>query len=133
MKTAKSTYYTGNSYDEKNITDLLSKLKAQFIEKNIPCYLGEIGCSRHTTDLGNACRDYYLEYFCRAAHYAGLAVTLWDNFSPGDGAEHHAYISHYDGSWMNDSEELVKTMIKAATSTDPTYTLESIYNRAPKK
>ena len=124
---------TGNSYDEKNITELLSKLKAQFIEKNIPCYLGEIGCSRHTTDLGNACRDYYLEYFCRAAHYAGLAVTLWDNFSPGDGAEHHAYISHNDGSWMNDSEELVKTMIKAATSTDPTYTLESIYNRAPSK
>ena len=123
----------GNANDEKSITTLLNKLKETFIDKNIPCYLGEIGCSIHETELGNKCRDYYLEYFCRAAHYAGLAVTLWDNHNPGAGTEHHNYFSHADGTWMNDSESLIKTMIKATTSTDPTYTLESIYNRAPKK
>lgn len=123
----------GNSYDEKNVTDLLNKLKIKFIENNIPCYLGEFGCSNHTTDKGNRCRDYYLEYFCRAAHFAGLAVTLWDNYNPGQGSEHHAFFDHNDGSWKDNNENIVKTMIKAATNTETSYTLESIYNRAPSK
>ena len=31
----------------------------------------------------------------------------------------------------NGQEQMVKTMIKAATSDDKSYTLESIYNNAP--
>ena len=41
------------------------------------------------------------------------------------------YFNHNDGTYLNDLESLVKTMIKAATSNDASYTLESIYNRAP--
>jgi hypothetical protein len=33
---------------------------------------------------------------------------------------------------MNDAEDVTKVMIKAATSTDASYTLESVYNSAPK-
>lgn len=124
----------GNSYDEKNITDLLGKLKNKFIDNNIPCYLGEYGCSIHTTELGEKCRAYYLEYFCRAAHEAGLAVTLWDNNVAKGGSESHGYFNHEDGSWAHASaESLVKTMVKAATSDDASYTLESIYAKAPGK
>lgn len=123
----------GNSYDESNITNLLSKLNQTFIMKNIPCYLGEFGCSIHKTDLGEKCRAYYLEYFCRAAYNAGLAVTLWDNNVSSGGAESHGYINHKDGSYANTSAStLMPTMIKAATSTDSEYTLESIYEKAPK-
>lgn len=46
--------------------------------------------------------------------------------------EHHGYFNHNDGTYLNGLESLVKTMIKAVTSTDTNYTLESIYNSAPK-
>ena len=57
---------------------------------------------------------------------------IWDNNSTGGGNEHHGYFNHDDGSYLNNLESLVKTMIKAATSDDASYTLESIYNNAPK-
>ena len=132
LKVKKWGHNAGNSYDEKNITDLFAKIKVAFIDKNIPVYLGEFGCSRHKTDLGNRCRDYYLEYFCRACCFYGLACCIWDNQNPGGGSEHHAYFNHADGSWCDNHEAIVKTMVKAATSNDATYTLESIYARAPK-
>lgn len=122
---------SGNANDEKNITDLFANLKKNYIDKNIPIYLGEFGCSRHTGDKANKCRDYYLEYFCRAAYSYGLAGCIWDNNVPGSGPEHHAYFNHKDGSWQDGHETIVKTMIKALTSTDKAYTLESIYNKAP--
>lgn len=105
---------------------LLNNLKEKFIDKNIPCYLGEFGCSRHSSDAVNKLRDYYLEYFCRAAHFAGLAACLWDNYNPGGGSEHHAYFNHKDGSWEDGHEAIVKKMINALTSDDASYTLESI-------
>lgn len=116
----------GSESDKSNITKVLNKLKTNFIDKDIPCYLGEFGCSLHETDAENAIRAFYLEYFCRAAHFAGLAACLWDNHNPGKGPEHHSYFSHNDGSWMENQETIVKTMIKALTSTDESYTLESI-------
>lgn len=116
----------GSDNDKKAITNLLNQLKDKFIDKDIPCYLGEFGCSRHTTDAENKIREYYLEYFCRAAHFAGLAACLWDNYNPGGGPEHHAYFSHNDGAWEDGSEPLVKMMIKALTDTSEAYTLESI-------
>ena len=116
----------GSEADKLAITSLLNRLKAKFIDQDIPCYLGEFGCSRHASEAENLMRDYYLEYFCRAAHFAGLAACLWDNHNPGEGPEHHAYFSHSDGSWLDGSESLVKTMIKALTSNDESYTLESI-------
>lgn len=123
----------GNSWDESNITDLFKKIKAQYIDKNIPIYLGEMGCSNHGTALGKKCRDYYLEYFCRAAYYHGLACCLWDNYNPGTGSEHHAYFNHNNGAWEDGTESIVKTMVRATTSDDASYTLQSIYAKAPKK
>ena len=125
----KLTTTWGTEGDKLAITKLLNQLKAKFIDQDIPCYLGEFGCSRHATEEENRIRDYYLEYFCRAAHFAGLAACLWDNHNPGEGSEHHAFFSHNDGSWMDGQEAIVKTMIKAVTSSDPQYTLESIQKK----
>lgn len=123
----------GSANDEKNITDLLMKVCSKFIANNQPCYLGEYGCSIHTTALGEKCREYYLEYFCRAAYYAGLPLMLWDNNVTKAGSEAHGYFSHKDGKFLNNSENLVKTMVKAATSDDSSYTLDKIKEKAPKK
>ena len=86
----------------------------------------------HNNDRSNKFRNYYLEYVCRAAHTYSLPCVIWDNNVPGGGNEHHGYINHSNGNYLNNSESLVKTMIKATTSDDTSYTLESIYNNAPK-
>lgn len=112
--------------DLENVNKLLQNLKAKFIDNDIPCYLGEFGCSLHKNAEANKRREYYFEYFCRAAHFAGLAACLWDNYNPGGGAESHAYFDHNDGRWMDGHEAIVKKMVKALTDNSDSYTLESI-------
>jgi endoglucanase len=69
---------------------------------------------------------------CRAAHTYTMPLCIWDNNVTGGGNEHHGYFNHSDGTYLNNAESLVKTMIQAATSDDESYTLESIYAKAPK-
>ena len=121
-----------NGSNEEHVVDIFQRLKRKFIDNNIPVYIGEYGCVMHKTSRSNLFRNYYLEYVCRAAHTYGMPVCIWDNNSVGSGNEHHGYFNHNDGTYLNDAEKLVKTMIKACTSDDATYTLESIYNNAPK-
>ena len=129
--TAASGKYQEGS-NEEHVVDVFSKLQAKYIANNIPVYIGEYGCVMHTSNRSNQFREYYLEYVCRAAHEYGMPLCIWDNNSTGGGNEHHGYFNHNNGSYLNSLESLVKTMIKAATSDDASYTLESIYNKAPK-
>ena len=83
------------------------------------------------TENANAFRAYYLEFFCRAANYAGIPMFVWDNNAKGSGDEANGYIDHADGSWLNDSESMVPTMIRACTSTDDSYWFDTIWNKSP--
>ena len=60
-----------------------------------------------------------------------MPVCIWDNNLVGGGNEHHGYFNHNNGTYLNGMETLVQTMIKAATSDDDSYTLDTIYNKAP--
>ena len=119
--------------NEDHVVETFQKLQEKFIANNIPVYIGEYGCVMHKSERSNLFRNYYLEYVCRAAHTYNLPLCIWDNWdgSIGGGNEHHYYISHNDGSFYPGMESFVKTMIKAATSDDASYTLESVYNKAP--
>ena len=117
--------------NEEHVVETFRKLHDKYISKNIPVYIGEYGCVMQKTSRSNLFRNYYLEYVCRAAYTYGLPLIIWDNNSQGAGNEHHGYFSHNDGAYINGSETLVQTMIKAATSDDANYTLESVYNSAP--
>ncbi len=117
--------------NEDHVVETFKKLQEKYIANNIPVYVGEYGCVMHKIDRSNLFRNYYLEYVCRAAHTYNLPVIIWDNNVAGGGNEHHGYFNHNDGTYLNGSEPLVKTMIKAATSDDASYTLESVYNKAP--
>ncbi|MBO4721056.1 MAG: glycoside hydrolase family 5 protein [Prevotella sp.] len=129
--TAAAGKYADGS-NEDHVVETFQKLQEKFIANNIPVYIGEYGCVMHTTDRSNLFRNYYLEYVCRAAHTYNLPVCVWDNNSVGGGNEHHGYFNHNDGTYLNGLESLVQTMIKAATIDDADYTLESVYNKAPK-
>ena len=126
---AKGKYAEGSNED--HVTATFQRLHEKFIANNIPVYIGEYGCVMHTTDRSNRFRDYYLEYVCRAAHEYGMPVCIWDNNVSGGGDEHHGYFNHNDGSYVNNAQQLVQTMVKAATSDDASYTLESVYSKAP--
>ena len=118
--------------NEEHVVEIFKKLQEKYIANNIPVYIGEYGCVMHKTNRSNLFRNYYLEYVCRAAHTYNMPAILWDNNATGGGNEHHGYFNHNDGTYLNRMESLVKTMIKATTSNDASYTLESIYNNAPK-
>ena len=99
--------------NEEYIIAQLYKLRTAYIEKGIPCYMGEYGCVNQTTESANAFRKYYLEYFCRSARLAGVPLMLWDNNSKGKGNEACGYVDHATGNWIGDSGTLVPMMIQS--------------------
>ena len=124
-------YHANKDCNEEYIINQLYKLRTNYIEKGIPCYLGEYGCVNQPTDNANAFRNYYLEFFCRAAYQAGIPVMIWDNNSVDRGNEAFGYINHDNGEFINDGATLIPMMIKAATSTDATYSFYTIWEKSP--
>lgn len=123
----------GNSWDEQAVKDVLATLFSNFINKNIPVYMGEFGCSMRAYNTADwRCEKYYLEYFVKACKTYGIPCFLWDNGNKGTGSEHHAYIDHGTGAYIDHSKELIDVMVKAMTDESKSYTLESIYENAPK-
>ena len=90
-----------------------------------------MGCSRHAKD-DLPYQRYYMEYFCKAAADHLLPMYLWDNGAKGTGSEKHAYIDHGTGQFADEeAKTLVGLMVKAVTTKDPAYTLQSVYDAAP--
>ena len=117
--------------DEEQVVWIFDQLKKAYTDQGIPVYIGEMGCSRHQ-DEDFPYQNYYMEYFCKAAADRYLPMYLWDNGATGVGPEKHGYIDHGTGKFIDaKAQTLIGLMVKAATTTDPAYTLESVYNSAP--
>ena len=117
--------------DEENVVAVFNNLRLAYLNRGIPVYLGEMGCSRHTEE-DFPYQMYYMEYFCKAAADRLLPMYVRDNGAVGVGPEHHGYINHGTGEFVDEkARTLVGIMVKAVTTKDPDYTLESIYNAAP--
>lgn len=116
---------------ESAVVWVLDNLNKAYIEKGIPAYLGEMGCSFFSGEREFEFQKYYIEYFCKAAKDRTLPCFVWDNGAAGSGAEHHAYFDHGTGEFVGKSKDVVDRMIKAFTDNSPEYTLESVYNSAP--
>lgn len=118
--------------DEDNVKNAFSRLKAKFIDQGIPVYIGEMGCTSHGDARGEAFRKYYLEYVCKAAKDYGMVPFYWDNGGVGAGKETSGLINHSTGSYVNNGQEIIEVMTKAIFTEDASYTLESVYNSAPR-
>ena len=127
--------HTGTAYKngENEINALMKSIYETYIAKNVPIYMGEFGCSMRSKSNNKAWAFYlyYLEYFVKCARSYGIAAFLWDNAAEGAGVEHHPYINHGTGAYMENGKEPVEAMVKAWSSTDPNYTLQSVYDSAP--
>ena len=120
--------------DEDHVRNTFNNLTRKYVNRGIPVYLGEFGCSMRAQSDTRAWAFYlyYLEYVTKAAKTYGLPAFLWDNGAKGSGQEQHGYIDHGTGAYIGNSKTIVDLMVKAMTSADPAYTLESVYDRAPK-
>ena len=120
--------------DEDHVRDTFNNLTRKYVNRGIPVYLGEFGCSMRAQSDTRAWSFYlyYIEYVTKAAKTYGLPAFLWDNGAKGTGQEQHGYINHADGSYIGNSKIPVDLMVKAMTDNSAAYTLESVYNRAPK-
>jgi endoglucanase len=116
--------------NEEYVISQLYKLRQAYIEKGIPCYLGEYGCVIQTTANANAFRKYYLEFYCRAAYLAGIPMFVWDNNRSAGGDEENGYIDHATGAYVGDPE-IVPMMIKACTDTNEGYWFDTIWGKSP--
>ena len=113
---------------------MFGKLCSDYVDKGVPCYIGEFGCSMRAKSDNRAWRFYlyYMEYIVKAARTYGLPCFLWDNGTSGAGQEQHGYINHGPGSYIGNSKEVVDVMKKAWFTKSDSYTLNSVYNSAPK-
>ena len=123
-----------NGGDEDHMQSVFGNLYNKYVSKNIPVYVGEFGCSmRSRTDTRAwSFYLYYMEYVAKAAKTYGLPCFLWDNGARGTGKEKHGYIDHGTGEYVGNAKEVVDVLVKAWEDEDASYTLQSIYDRAPK-
>lgn len=127
--------HTGNFFPngEEEIRTLFKGIYDNYLAKDIPIYMGEYGCSLRSKSDAKAWAYYlyYMEYFVKCARVYGISSFLWDNGAQGVGQERHAYINHGTGQFIADAKEVVDAMVKAWSSTEASYTLQSIYDSAP--
>ena len=120
--------------DEDRVREVFGKLWKDYVEKDIPVYVGEYGASmrRKTDTRAWAFYKYYMEYVSKAAKTYGLPCFLWDNGAGGEGREQHGYINHATGTPMGNAREILDVIVKAWTKADADYTLDTVYATAPK-
>ena len=119
--------------DEDHVKEVFNNLFKKYVEKNVPVYLGEFGCSMRSKSDTRAWKFYcyYMEYVAKAARAFGMPAFLWDNGTDGVGQEQHGYIHHGNGNYIGNSKEIIDLLVKGMTSTEKTYTLQSVYDSAP--
>lgn len=119
--------------DETSMVAQLKKLKTKYVDNNIPCYIGEMGNVNRGEDRAEAFRGYYFEYLCKACKDFGLAPIIWDNGSSNVGKEASGMIDHGTGAIIREkyNKGHLETMVNAIENDDESYTLESVYDKAP--
>ena len=120
--------------DEDHVKAVFGNLYSKYVSKGQPVYIGEFGCSMRDKNDARAWAfyKYYMEYIVKAAKTYGLPCFLWDNGTSGDGKEHHGYINHGTGNPIGNSKEVIDVMKKAWFTESDGYTLDYVYNKAPK-
>jgi endoglucanase len=119
--------------DEKFLCSKLKLIKETYIDKNVPCYFGEMGNVNRGEKRAEAFRRYYFEYLCKACKEYGVTPIIWDNGSSAAGRECSGMFDHATGKYIREeyNKGHIEAMVNAIENDDAAYTLESIYNSAP--
>lgn len=126
--------YKDKKGDEDYVQSTFANLRDTYVKNNIPVYLGEYGCSMRDKSNTRAWRFYlyWLEYVTKAARTYGFPACIWDSGGRDTfGQEKHCYTNHGTGEFLSSGREPLETVIRAWTTDDPAYTLQSVYDKAP--
>ena len=118
--------------DEDNVKKVFGQLRDHYVNQGVPVYIGEMGCVHRNSTRAEKFRKYYLEYVCKAARSYGLAPFYWDNGAKGTGQECSGLFDHATGEYLNNAEEVVAVMKKAIMNDEADYTLNTVYDEAPR-
>lgn len=127
-------------YDEVYLADMFERLKERYVDNGIPVIMSETGCFNGENERQYAYEMYYLEYVFRCAALKQITPLLHTVDGPRYREDYSGIQSENGNYGFYDFErqkyrphgEEIQTLInKAFYSTDPTYTLEYIYNNAP--
>lgn len=113
--------------DEEYMLEQFKSLKSAFIDKGIPVYIGEMSCKYREDKRSERFREYFLEYLCKAAKENGVAPFYWDN-----GKDRSCIFDRSTGKYVNNGRRVVKLMKRAVFSDRKSYTLQSVYENAPR-
>ncbi|MBQ0061240.1 MAG: glycoside hydrolase family 5 protein [Bacteroidaceae bacterium] len=117
---------------EKTYTDMLDRLYDKYVKNGIPVYFGEFGCVHRKDARAEEFRKYYLEYVCKAMRDHKMTGIFWDNGYDLEGDDAFGLINHGNGQYIANGKEIVKIMVDAWENNDPEYTLEKVFEKAPK-
>lgn len=118
---------------EDTYTGMLDRLYDKYVKNGIPVYLGEFGCVHRADEHAENFRKYYLEYVCKAMREHQIVGFFWDNGYDLQGDDAFGLINHATGEYIANGEEIVKIMVDAWNNPDTTYTLKTIYDKAPQE
>ncbi|MDE6498559.1 MAG: cellulase family glycosylhydrolase [Muribaculaceae bacterium] len=119
--------------DEDNVTSTFDALVNKYVKSGTGVYVGECGATTRSKDRDELFRLYYLEYVWKAGTDRGLPLFFWDNGSTSTGNEAFGLFNHATGAFIGKrSQPAAEIMKKAYYTTDPAYTLQSVYAGAPK-
>lgn len=114
--TLECTENTYSTADISNVKRQFELLKDKFLDKGIPCYLGEFGCAQRAKDADEPTRLKYLTEFAQTAKQFNLSIVVWDNNADNNGRggkECNAFINHANGEYFSEKgKAAVKAIVK---------------------
>lgn len=122
---------------EQEYVAMLDNLYNTYIKNGIPVYFGEYACVHRSDERAESFRKYYLEYVVKAMKDRQIVPFYWDNgyehnrFDPNTDDDVFGLINHTTGEYILDGEEVCKIMVNAWENNDSTYTLKSVFDKAP--
>lgn len=122
-----------NTTGEAECIERMKALYDRFVSKGVPVYVGECGAVNRANAKETEYQRYYMEYYAKVAAGYSIPFILWDNGTNNKtGEEAFGYLHHGTGAYINNSKPFIDALVKAQTNQEETYTLESIFIKAPK-
>lgn len=121
-------------YSEDFHKEICYKFYKAYVEKGIPVYMGEYGCTNRTDATARKFQLYWLEYVSKCAKTYGISGFIWENGAVGSNGETYGIINHETGEYLDAaySKQIVEACSNGFYKEGNSYTLESVYNKAPK-
>jgi endoglucanase len=97
---------------EDFVVTQFDKLKAAFIDRGVPVFLGEYGATHQ--DAYADYQRYYVEYVTKAAIDRGILPVIWDNGGSGSGGEKFGLMNRATNGVLHPA--LLDALVRASTS-----------------